>query len=98
MAFEANRAGRVSQSRYWMMFGINMIAVLLLLMGGVVAIVGRMYPLGLLMIGAIFPLGIYWRVIMMRRCRDIGWPPSLPWISFGLQMMASFNLQATAVT
>ncbi len=98
MAFAGNKAGRVSQSRYWMLFGINMIAVALLLIGGIVAIVGRIYPLGLLMIGAIFPLGIYWRVIMMRRCRDIGWPASLPWIFFGLQMVASFNLQATAFT
>jgi uncharacterized membrane protein YhaH (DUF805 family) len=98
MAFAGNNAGRVNQSKYWALFGVNMVAMALLLTGGVVAILGGSYPLGLLMIAAIFPVGIYWRVVMMRRCRDIGWPASLPWISFVLQMMASFNLQATAFT
>jgi uncharacterized membrane protein YhaH (DUF805 family) len=93
MAFAENVAGRVSQNRYWALFGIFMIAIPVLLIGGVVAIVQGSFLPGLLMIGAILPLGIYWRVIMMRRCRDIGWPASLPWIFFGLQMAASVNFQ-----
>jgi uncharacterized membrane protein YhaH (DUF805 family) len=97
MAFAENKAGRVSQSRYWVMFGIMMVAIVLLLIGGVTAVLQRSFLIGLLMIVAIVPLGIYWRVIMMRRCRDIGWPAFLPWLFFGLQMAASFNLQFSIV-
>jgi uncharacterized membrane protein YhaH (DUF805 family) len=93
MAFAENKTGRVSQNRYWAMFGIVMVAIPVMLIGGVVAMMHGSYLSGLLMIAAISPVGIYWRVIMMRRCRDIGWPVSLPWIFFGLQMAASLNLQ-----
>lgn len=93
MAFPENNAGRVNQSRYWVLFGINMIAIPTLLIGGVVALIHGSFLLGLLMIAAILPVGIYWRVTMMRRCRDIGWPAAAPWIIFGLQMAASFSLQ-----
>jgi hypothetical protein len=94
MAFAGNNAGRVSQNRYWVLFGITMVTIPTLLIGGVVAMVGRSYLLGFLMIAAILPVGIYWRVTMMRRCRDIGWPASAPWIIFGLQMAVSFSLQS----
>jgi uncharacterized membrane protein YhaH (DUF805 family) len=97
MAFAGNNAGRVNQSRYWTMFGVIMIAIIMLVAGGVVAVAQRSYLFGFLMIAAVLPLGIYWRVIMMRRCRDIGWPAFLPWLFFGLQMAASFNLQASTL-
>jgi len=28
---------------------------------------------------------------MMRRCRDIGWPPFIPWLVFGIQMLIGFT-------
>jgi len=74
-----------------MFFGANVILVAICLIGGVIEIARGSWAIGLLMIVAIVPLGIYFRVIMMRRCRDIGWPAFLPWLSFGLQFVASFS-------
>ena len=91
MGFPRDEAGRVSQSKYWALFGAYMLIVPILLIGGVVELSQAGIGLGLLMIAAIVPLGMYWRVIMMRRCRDIGWPAFLPWLSWGLQMLASFS-------
>ena len=80
MGFPHDTPGRASQSKYWTLFGLYMIAVPALLIVGVI------------------PLGIYWRVIMMRRCRDIGWPAFLPWLIFGGQFAAGFGLQIGAVS
>jgi uncharacterized membrane protein YhaH (DUF805 family) len=90
MTFQGNTAGRVSQGKYWLLFGIYMIAVPALLIGGFVMMLQGSIGAGALMILSIIPLGIYWRVIMMRRCRDIGWPAFLPWVIFGLQMILPF--------
>ena len=89
----ASSQGRVSQGRYWATFGVTMIGVPALLIGGIVAMAKGSFLLGLLMIATILPLGIYWRVTMMRRCRDIGWPAATPWVLFGVQMAMSFNMQ-----
>ncbi len=32
---------------------------------------------------------VYMRVMMMRRCKDIDWHPALPWISYGLCILAA---------
>ena len=95
MAFQRDEHGRVSQGKYWAMFGGYMVAVPVLLGGGVYTMLQGSIGFGLLMIAAIVPLGIYWRVIMMRRCRDIGWPAFLPWAIFGLQFVLSFTGQAS---
>lgn len=92
MGFANNDSGRVSQSRYWATFAIYMVIVPLLLIGGFWALFQGNVALGMLMIVGILPLGIYWRVIMMRRCRDIGWPAFLPWVIFGLSFLASFSI------
>src|SRR3989337_692291 len=97
MGFPSDSSGRVSQGKYWALFGTYMIAVPVLLFGGLGAMVQGSIGLGLLLIIAIVPLGIYWRVIMMRRCRDIGWPAFLPWVVFGLQFASSFGLQLGSV-
>src|SRR6478752_3315858 len=91
MGFEVEGHGQVSQGKYWAFFGANMISIPVLLVGGLVALLHGSPGAGLLMIAAILPIGIYWRVIMMRRCRDIGWPAFLPWLSFGLQFVASYS-------
>ena len=93
MGFPRDEAGRVSQSKYWALFGAYMLAVPLLLVGGVVALSHSSIGVGLLMIAAIVPLGMYWRVVTMRRCRDIGWPTFLPWLSFGLQTLSSLSIR-----
>lgn len=76
------RPGRVGQSRYWTVFGINMVLMPVLLFGGLYALFNGEYATGLVAIVLIVPLGIYFRVTMMRRCRDIGWPAFLPWMFF----------------
>jgi uncharacterized membrane protein YhaH (DUF805 family) len=93
MGFPRDEAGRVSQSKYWALFGAYMLAVPVLLIGGIVSLASSGVGVGLLMIAAIVPLGMYWRVIMMRRCRDIGWPTFLPWLSFGLQSLSSLSIR-----
>jgi uncharacterized membrane protein YhaH (DUF805 family) len=97
MGFPSDTSGRASQSKYWTLFGVYMIAVPVLLIGGLIAIVQGSIGLGLMLIVAIVPLGIYWRVIMMRRCRDIGWPAFLPWLIFGLQFATSFGISSGSV-
>lgn len=92
MGFPRDDAKRVSQGQYWALFGAYMLAALILLVGGSVELARASLGLGLLMIAAIVPLGIYWRVVMMRRCRDIGWPAFLPWLLFGLEFAASFSI------
>lgn len=83
--------GRVGQSQYWLMMGINILAVMFLLVGGVMTILSGGFLVGILMVLAVVPVGIYFRVIMMRRCRDIGWPPSLPWIMMGVGIVANLT-------
>ena len=91
MGFPVERTGRVNQGTYWAFFGAAMILIPGLLFGGFSAVLHGSLGTGLLMIAAILPIGLYWRVIMMRRCRDIGWPAFLPWLSFGLQFVASYS-------
>lgn len=81
--------GRVSQSQYWTAFGINVVACLFLAVSGFTLIISGSIVAGFLLILCVIPVGIYFRVIMMRRCRDIGWPPSLPWIMLGVGFFAN---------
>jgi uncharacterized membrane protein YhaH (DUF805 family) len=91
MSFAVERSGQVNQGTYWAFFGGMVILIPALLFGGVAAMLHGSFGTGLLMMAAILPVGIYWRVVMMRRCRDIGWPAFLPWLSFGLQFVASYS-------
>lgn len=93
MAFEVDESGRIGQSGYWMWFGIYFIGTIALLVGGVLEIFKGAWISGALTILAVLPLGIYFRVIVMRRCRDIGWPAALPWMVFGLQITAGVMLR-----
>jgi uncharacterized membrane protein YhaH (DUF805 family) len=96
MGFPVDGAGRVSQGKYWALFGAYMISVPVLMFAGVFAILGGSFLTGMVLMVAIIPLGAYWRVIMMRRCRDIGWPAFVPWLIFGLQIVTSFTLTSGA--
>ncbi|MCB2067026.1 MAG: DUF805 domain-containing protein [Erythrobacter sp.] len=90
MAFPVDEKPRVGRKQYWILFGVNIVAMVMLVVGAVAALMaGEFLTAGLAFL-LIVPVGIYFRVVMMRRCRDIGWPPSLPWIMFGLGMVASW--------
>jgi uncharacterized membrane protein YhaH (DUF805 family) len=90
-------AGRVGQSRYWAFFGANMLLVPLMLGFGLYQIITGSFASGIVTILLIAPLGLYFRVIMMRRCRDIGWPAFLPWAFFGAQFFVYFAGPAGAM-
>ena len=83
MSFPVDNSGRVDQSTYWMYFGANMILAPVLLFGGLYLVITGEIALGIVSILLLLPMGIYFRVIMMRRCRDIGWPAFLPWVLLG---------------
>lgn len=91
MTLPAHDSGRIGRSAYWTLFAVNVVAVIVLLVGGIAAVASGAFVLGVLLLLAIAPVGIYFRVVMMRRCRDIGWPAALPWSFFGAGMLASFD-------
>lgn len=95
MPFEVRDPKRVGQAQYWTFFVLNGVAIVVLLVGGLWALFSGELVLGMLMILAVIPVGIYFRVIQMRRCRDIGWPAFLPWVFFGMQFLNGlrFDLQ-----
>jgi uncharacterized membrane protein YhaH (DUF805 family) len=82
MSFPEQNSKRIGQSSYWMYFGANLILAPALLLGGVAAMFSGQFVLGAICMMLVFPMGLFFRVIMMRRCRDIGWPTFLPWMPF----------------
>lgn len=89
MAYPESEGARVNRSRYWLMFFVTMVASIVLIGLSIGAFANGSIGLGIIAFLLIAPLNIYFRVIMMRRCRDIGWAPALPWITFGLGIVAS---------
>ena len=82
---------RIGQSGYWARFAILMVGVPTLIGFGLYSLlVTHAFGLGLLSILAILPLSIWFRFVMMRRCRDVGWPIFLPWSAQGLQFLMFF--------
>jgi uncharacterized membrane protein YhaH (DUF805 family) len=102
MAFEVQDRGRVGQSTYWMYFGGNMVLGMFLLIGAISAFMNGSFATGIICFLLLGPMGIYFRIIMMRRCRDIGWPAFLPWLVFGCAivfgMMNGFRAAANPGT
>lgn len=82
MSFPVEAPGRVNQLTYWLYFGGNTALTGVLLLGGIFAILTGSFGTGVVMLMLLLPVAIYFRVIMMRRCRDIGWPAFLPWAAF----------------
>lgn len=72
-----------NQSQYWTQFVINVIAVVGLISFSIYSLLSGHWGMAILAFLLVVPVGIYFRVVMMRRCRDIGWPPFLPWLFFG---------------
>ncbi|MWV27047.1 DUF805 domain-containing protein [Aurantiacibacter rhizosphaerae] len=97
MAFSADDSSRISRSGYWKHFFINVVAVLLLIGVAFGSLASGAWVFAIIAVLLIVPVGIYFRVVMMRRCRDIGWPPALPWITFGLGVVGGmFNFEGYA--
>jgi uncharacterized membrane protein YhaH (DUF805 family) len=90
MSIAVDDPGRIGQSKYWMYFGGNLVLAPALLIGGLYAMFSGSFGLGILSILLVLPLAIYFRVIMMRRCRDIGWPTFLPWLAIGFAVLMGF--------
>lgn len=88
MSFGAEDKSRIGQSAYWMYFGAQIVVSLALFGGMIAAVASARYSYIVLCFALLGIMGIYFRVIMMRRCRDIGWPAAVPWISFGVIVLA----------
>jgi uncharacterized membrane protein YhaH (DUF805 family) len=86
---DVQQTGRVGRTDYWIWFGLTIVTNLALLGFGIYEIVSGGILFGIMLLLLVFPLGIYFRVIMMRRCRDINWPAFLPWVLFGLGMVVN---------
>ncbi|MFM9853378.1 MAG: hypothetical protein ACKVOJ_11320 [Sphingomonadaceae bacterium] len=87
MSTSRKHAKRVGQSAYWMYFIANFVLAPALLVGALVAVIYGSFGIAIFCILLLLPLTVNFRVIMMRRCRDIGWPVFLPWVSFGCSMV-----------
>lgn len=72
-----------NQSQYWTQFLINFVAVIGLLGLAIFSLLRGSWGIAILAFLAIAPMGIWFRIVMVRRCRDIGWPTFLPWLMFG---------------
>ena len=91
MRFEPQGKAVCSQSSYWTQFAINFVAVFGLLAFSIYSLFTGHWGAALLAFLLMVPVGIYFRVVMMRRCRDIGWPPFLPWLFFGGGMLGNLG-------
>lgn len=96
MSSSSHGKSTIGRSGYWITFLITVVVSAGLLIGGLVILLGGEWGLGLLMMAAILPISIYFRVVMMRRCRDIGWPAYIPWALLGVGILASIMTVGTA--
>ncbi|WP_156874140.1 hypothetical protein [Sphingorhabdus lutea] len=85
----------VGRGEYWKYFFTIGIVSIGLLVGMIFCLLSLELLLTLILGLALFSLGIYFRIIMARRCRDIGWPVELVWISCGFQIFLGFVTQKT---
>jgi uncharacterized membrane protein YhaH (DUF805 family) len=91
MSFPVQDPRRIGQSAYWSYFGMNLIVATGLIVGGIYAALSGALFTALICLLLTLPLSLYFRVIMMRRCRDIGWPSFLPWLLLGLAVLYGFK-------
>ncbi|MFC4292710.1 hypothetical protein ACFOWX_09825 [Sphingorhabdus arenilitoris] len=77
---------RISRTAYWMtLLACIMLQAVILFGAGVSAIIG---PSQVAVVGmtAIIIFGLAFHIVMMLRCRDIGWPILLPWVSLAVSL------------
>lgn len=82
----SSRKGRIGQAQYWTWFGLYIAAIIGLIGFALYSALNGELASAVTAILIITPLGIYFRILMMRRCRDIGWPAFLPWLIFAASM------------
>lgn len=91
MGFPNQDKARIGRPAYWTGFVVNFTLVVGLLVAAVALGMNGHFGPAILCFLAIVPAGLYFRVIMMRRCRAIGWPAFLPWLMFGLGLFANLT-------
>ncbi|MDE2411647.1 MAG: DUF805 domain-containing protein [Sphingomonadales bacterium] len=89
MSFTVEDTSRIGRKAYWTAFVINISLVVALMLGCVFAAISGHFVLAAASFVLILPVAIYFRVVMMRRCRDIGWPAFLPWVLMGAGIVAN---------
>lgn len=77
----------IGRSAYWLRIVGLFVAMMALLAFAFGAFVTGNFGTALLCVALFLPAGIYFRIVQMRRCRDIGWPAFLPWVIFGVLML-----------
>lgn len=82
---------RIGRSAYWLRIVVLLVGILISLGFAFGAFISGNFAVALLCVALLLPAGIYYRVVQMRRCRDIGWPAFLPWAMFGVQMLFSLG-------
>jgi uncharacterized membrane protein YhaH (DUF805 family) len=85
----SSRKGRIGQAQYWTWFGLYIAANVGLVGFALYSALSGALASAVTAILIITPLGLYFRVLMMRRCRDIGWPAFLPWLIFAASIGVS---------
>ncbi|MFM5884364.1 MAG: DUF805 domain-containing protein [Novosphingobium sp.] len=89
MSFSVVDKSRIGRSGYWTAFVINIVAIVALIGACVAAAMSGHFAAAILLFLLVAPVGIYFRVVMMRRCRDIDWPAFLPWALFAAGILAN---------
>lgn len=89
MTFTVEDNSRVGRSTYWMYY-IGITVTTWAMYAWAIYEVLKLETIPIVF-GLIAPtiLSIWFRVIAMRRCRDIGWPAFLPWLTIGLIVVCS---------
>ena len=85
----SNAKPRIGRSRYWLHFLICLVVGIALVVGAVTAFFSGSFGLAIVLLLPLLATGIWFRIVMMRRCRDVGWPPALPWIFFAALILTS---------
>lgn len=92
MSFDGTNPNRVDRMTYWMYYiGFTVVVTGLYAFAIYELLVMDTFPI---VCGLLAPtlLSVFFRVIAMRRCHDIGWPSFLPWLTITLVVVCGvFN-------
>lgn len=95
-AFADNR--RIGRAAYWQQFIGNVIIVAVLIFAAFATAISGGIAAALIPLILMAAAGIYFRVVMMRRCRDIGWPAFVPWAFFAGHFLLALFTGASIAT
>ncbi len=86
---------RISQRAYWSALAAAVTFTGVAIGGGIAFTARDQFSLASLLFLLVVPVQIWLRVMMVRRCRAIGWPAALPWA--GLAAVIAANTAALAL-